>query len=127
MPTILIVEDDQFLGREVNHALGDAGYETFWAKDVKTAQQALESQTIDMVFLDIMLPGDIDGYAFLKQLKADGSAHKKIPVVMMSNLSQMGEIDKAIEIGAKDYVVKSNIDLDKLVELVKTKYLPENS
>jgi DNA-binding NarL/FixJ family response regulator len=46
-------------------------------------------------------------------------------VVVLSNLGQSAEIDKALGLGAKDYVVKANIDLDGLVGLVKSKYLPQ--
>lgn len=122
MARILIVEDDNYLGREISLALESGGYEVFWAKDAASAWQVLDSQTIDLIFMDILLPGDKDGYAILKDIK-DNPKYREIPVVMLSNLGQMSEVDKAIEYGAQDYLIKSNIDLDDLVDLTKSKFL----
>ena len=74
----------------------------------------------DLVYLDIMLPG-IDGYEFcvkLKQLQNDA-----VKVIMLTNLGQMEEMEKARSLGAADFLIKANIDLKNLVELTKTKFL----
>lgn len=122
MAKLLVVEDDRLLGKEITETLTDAGFDTLWAQDGDEAFEALESQDIDLLFLDIMLPGDWDGFKILKRVKGD-ERWMGIPVIMLTNLGQMNDIDRAMEIGALDYIVKARIDLDKLVELVKTKYL----
>ena len=122
MANILVVEDDKFLGREIGMALEGGGHEVFWIKNSDEVSEALESQSFDLIFLDIMLPGNKDGYALLAEMK-NSEKYKNVPVVMLSNLGQMSEIDKAMEMGAMDYVVKSNIDLDNLVELTSKKFL----
>ena len=117
--TILIVEDDVLLGQTISDALTEQGYEVLWAKLKEQALEYLKSNTIDLVYLDIMLPGD-DGYMILELLK-NTQAYASIPVVMLSNLSQPGEVEKAKELGAEDFIVKSGIDLERLVEVTKEK------
>jgi DNA-binding response OmpR family regulator len=121
--TILVVEDDKLLGKSVKGALEDAGYTVIWATDANEAYRAIEANDVGLVYLDIMLPGGVDGYEILRTLKKSDSGYDHIPVVMLSNLGQMGEIDRAMEIGASDYIVKANIDLSELVELTGKKTL----
>jgi len=121
MQTILLVEDDKLLGKSVKATLEDAGYRVLWATEAMEAFKALSTGEINLVYLDIMLPGEIDGYEILRRIKVAGSSFVHIPVVMLSNLGQMGEIDRAMQMGASDYVVKANIDLDQLVELTAKK------
>jgi len=121
MAKLLIVEDDTTLGKAMVDELTEAGFEVVWAKEANEAFTKLKEGKINLIYLDIMLPGELDGYEILRKLKQDGSEYKNIPVVMLSNLGQMKEIDRAMEIGASDYVVKANIDLSRLVELTKSK------
>ena len=121
MKTILIVEDDKLLGKSLKATFEEAGYAVVWAKNSDEVFQALPATAINLIYLDIMLPGTMDGYAILNQLKQSDSVYKQIPVVMLSNLGQMDEIDKAMAAGALDYVVKANIDLESLVELTQKK------
>ena len=121
MKTILIVEDDKLLGKAVAETLEEGGFSIFWARNADETYEALNNQEINLVFLDIMLP-EPDGYEILRTMKQDEN-HKKIPVVMLSNLGQMDEINKAMELGAKDYIIKANIDMSTLVDLTKKKYL----
>jgi DNA-binding response OmpR family regulator len=121
MQTILLVEDDKLLGKSVKATLEDAGYEVRWATDAVQAFEFLAQGDVRLVYLDIMLPGEVDGYEILRRIKVADSGYTAIPVVMLSNLGQMEEIDRAMEIGASDYVVKANIDLDQLVELTGKK------
>ena len=119
MATILIVEDDRLLAQAVATALEGGGHTPLVAPNVKAAFEALEAHQVKLIYLDIMLPGT-DGYDILKSLKSD-SRYQNIPVIMLSNLSQMGEIDRAMELGAVDYVTKASIDLSKLLELTDKK------
>lgn len=121
MANILVVEDDKLLGKEIVEELSGAGFGVLWAKSGDEAFEALEAQAVGLIFLDIMLPGGMDGYQILEKLKAD-ERWKNISVVMLSNLGQTKEIDKALEMGAKDFVVKASVELDQLVTVAK-KYL----
>jgi CheY-like chemotaxis protein len=115
---ILIVEDDKEIADAVVDALSEAGYTAKHVPDGNRALEALEKNDVGLIYLDIMMPG-MDGYEVLRRLKQQGSKYFEIPVVMMSNLGQMQEIDKAMEMGAKDYLIKANIDLSKVLEVTK--------
>ncbi|NMC35567.1 response regulator [Candidatus Beckwithbacteria bacterium] len=117
--SLLIIEDDKLLGKAIQNALTEASFKTFWSKEWTEAEEVLKNNHIDLIFLDIMLPG-IDGYEILKTLKADPK-YQQITVVMLSNFGQMNEIDRAMSLGASDYIVKANIDLEDLVELANKK------
>lgn len=119
MATILIVEDDTLLSQAVATALEEGGHAPLIARNADAAFQALEAQKIDLIYLDIMLP-ETDGYDILKSLKAD-TRYQQIPVIMLSNLGQMSEIDRAMEMGAVDYITKASIDLSKLIDLTNKK------
>src|SRR3989344_606289 len=115
MAAILMVEDDRLLGREMKIALEKAEHTVWWTQNGDEAMEVLRTEKIQLVFLDIMLLGSMDGYEILKRIKGEAQ-WDEIPVVMVSNLGQMEEINRAMELGAVDYVVKANIDLDQLVE-----------
>ena len=116
---ILIVEDDEELGQLLLEALKKAEYEVFLGKNSVEAFQIIDGNKIDFIYLDINLPGELNGYDILRQLKDKSSENRHIPIVMLSNLSETNEIYRAIEMGAEDYVVKANASLKDLVDLVK--------
>ena len=121
---ILIVEDDQKLGKALSLALNGAGYETVWVETGNDVIDQLEKGPVNLIYLDILLPG-MSGYQVLEQVKSK-TEYQDIPIVMLSNLGQKQEIDKAIELGAADYIVKADVDLDDIVNLTKSKYLAPN-
>ena len=118
--SILIVEDEAILGESVKETLLEENYEVEWVKSGVEMWKALETFNPQLILLDIMLPGGEDGFMLLKQLKAPGAKWEKTPVVMMTNLSQASEMSRAIDNGAVDYMIKSNVDLDKVSDVVKT-------
>lgn len=121
MKTILVVEDDKLLGRTLCKYLDQAGFAVFWAENAVKAYEALSAQVIDLVFLDVMMP-DTDGFVVLEEIHSK-EEYKDIPIVMLSNLSGSEEIDKALALGARDYIIKSNVDLNDLVQKIQKEYL----
>ena len=121
MSNILVVEDDRLLRKAIQEELEEAGFQVHVAENSIEAFKVLESNKVDLIYLDIMLPGELNGYGILRNLKAADSPHNKIPVVMLSNLGQLDEIDSAMQLGASDFVVKSSINLPRLVEITKSK------
>lgn len=118
--TLLVVEDDRLLGKSLKEYLEEAGYTVVWARESGEAYNALRDNDVELILLDIMLPGE-NGYQILKRLKAKDSEYRNISVVMLTNLGQISEMDRALDLGASDYVIKSNTDLEKLVDMVKEK------
>ena len=115
---ILIVEDDVFLQGLASTKLQKEGYDMLVAGDGTEASKILESQTPDLFILDIILPGATDGLGILKKIR-ENVATSKTPVIMFSNMSDDVNVKKAKELGANEYMVKSNFTLDELAEKIK--------
>ncbi len=98
---ILVVEDELAIRTIVEYALRDAGFAVLSASRGDDALAMMDDGAIDLVILDIMLPG-IDGLEVCKRIRADRS----VPIIMLSARSE--ELDKVLglELGADDYVTK---------------------
>ncbi|MDK6493010.1 response regulator transcription factor [Corynebacterium coyleae] len=101
MTTILIVEDEENLSDPLAFLLGKEGFETKIAPDGPTALQLFDAEDIDLVLLDLMLPG-MSGTEVCRKLRAESS----VPIIMVT--ARDSEIDKVVglELGADDYVTK---------------------
>lgn len=115
MKKVLVVEDDSFLQGLAANKLSQNDFDVTTAKDGEIAMTELAKEKFDCVLLDLMLP-DISGFDILKNIKTAGG---KIPVVVFSNLSDDKDIKKAMDLGATEYLIKSNFTLEELVEKVK--------
>ena len=110
---ILLAEDDRFLRRAAEAALKRAGFTVLAAADGEEALRMARAEKPDLVLLDLIMP-KLQGFEVLKALKADpGTA--TVPVVVLSNLGQDGDVQRALEGGAVAYLVKANLSLDELV------------
>ena len=118
---VLIVEDDKFLAKMLGRMLESHQYETILASNGKEGLLKASSDQPNLILLDIMLP-DIDGFDLLETIK-NNEKTKKIPVIIISNLGQPEDIQQGRSLGAKDYLVKSDLSLDEVVKKVR-KYLP---
>jgi len=114
---ILIIEDDKFLAKMLIRTLESHGYEIVVASNGKEGLMKASQGDADLILLDIMLP-DIDGFDLLETIKKDDKA-KKTPVIIMSNLGQPEDIQQGRSLGAVDYLVKSDLSLDEVVEKVR--------
>lgn len=115
---ILIVEDDQVLLRVLYLFLKRrSGYSIATASDGETALKMAQRLKPNIILLDLILP-KMDGFTVLKSLKSDPKM-KDIPVIVLSNLGDTGDVAKAKDLGAVDYFVKANTDLTVILEKVK--------
>jgi len=99
---ILIVEDEQTLGRAVQRGLIDAGHNCQWAKDGKRGLDEAMTQKYDAVVLDVMLP-ELTGNEVLKQLRGAG-VHT--PVIVLTAKGSVEDRVEGLRDGADDYLVK---------------------
>lgn len=112
---ILIVEDDTVIGNVLNLKLKSEGYHVDSATDGKEGLEFLTATTYDLVILDLIMP-IMDGFEVLEAVNDQNiQAH----IVVMSNLGQHEDIEKAKQLGAKDYLIKANTPLNKIVEYIK--------
>jgi len=102
---ILIVEDQADLRKLVSLTLRPAGYGLREAVDGATALQACAEQRPDLVILDLMLPGNLDGVEVCRRIKSDPGLAGAI-VIMMTAADQARERERARAAGADHYVAK---------------------
>ena len=113
---ILLAEDDRFLRKAAETALKRHGFTVVPAVDGEEALRLARAEPPDLVLLDLIMP-KLQGFEVLRALKADpGTA--PIPVVILSNLGQDGDVKQAMEAGAAGYFVKANLSLQDLVKRV---------
>lgn len=114
MRKVLIIEDDTFLQDLEASKLKSEGYEVISAYTGEEGMDKVYAEDLGLVLLDLILP-KIDGFEILKRIKEDEKL-KKIPIIIFSNLSDSKDIDRAKELGATDFMVKSNFTLDELAK-----------
>lgn len=124
MKKILIVEDDKYLANAHRVKLSKSGYETMIAYDGEEALEACMTFNPDIIILDLIMPNK-DGFSVLTELRQKPQ-FQHVPVIVTSNLSQKEDINRALQLGASDYIVKSNIDLNDLLTKIH-KLLPTES
>ncbi len=110
---VLVVEDDKFLRELFVGKLFSSGLKVENAINAKEAFEILERWKPDLILLDLMLP-DVNGFEILAQLKKD-ERFAAIPVIILSNLGEQKDIDRAMKLGAKEFMVKVNFDLEEIV------------
>jgi two-component system, cell cycle response regulator DivK len=102
--TILVVEDNEMNMSLMRAILQLGKYRMLEAMDAETGIRLAREHHPDLILMDIQLPG-MDGLAATRILKADPDL-EKIPVLAMSGLAMQSDIDKAMELGFADYIVK---------------------
>lgn len=117
MRRILLVEDDRFLRKAAEAALRRHGFTVLTASDGEEGLRIAQAEKPDLVLLDLIMPG-LQGFEVLKLLKAE-AATSSIPVIVLSNLGQDSDVQGALAAGAVDYLIKANLQLDKLIDRVK--------
>ena len=119
---LLMIEDDTFITQMYSTKLEGKGFEIDVApsgeKGLELARE--NAKDLDLILLDIVLPGQ-SGIEVLETLMKNEEL-QRIPVVMLSNLASQKDVDTCLELGAKDYIVKSNYTPDEISSLVQ-KYL----
>jgi DNA-binding response OmpR family regulator len=114
---ILIVEDDPALLDLYSLRFSQAGYEVLKATDGDEGSSLAQLEIPDVILLDILMP-TTDGYEMLRMLKENPKT-KNIPSIIFSNLSQRDEVEKGLNLGAKDYIVKTMVTPSELVSRVE--------
>lgn len=115
---ILIVEDDQFLVKVYTTKLNKEGFEIEMAISGEEVKTKVKNFKPNLILLDIMLPGQ-NGFEILEELKK-GTATKKIPVIILSNLGQESDVKKGMDLGAVDYFIKTNLSINDVVLKIKS-------
>jgi CheY-like chemotaxis protein len=116
MPKILLVEDNELNRDMLSRRLQRKGYEVLMAVNGQEGVQMVQSQTPDLVLMDMSLPV-MDGWEATRQLKANAST-RNVPVIALTAHAMAGDHEKALEAGCDDYDTKP-IDLPRLLEKIE--------
>lgn len=111
---ILLIEDDVFILGLLSDKFRQNDFEVDIAKDGEKGIEFLKSHRPDAILLDILLP-KINGFEVLRQIKSS-PVLAGIPVIIISNLGQKEEIEKAKQLGADDYIIKANFTTNEIVQ-----------
>ena len=116
---IMIVEDDAFVMDIYQTKLSQEGYEVLSAGNGMEALKILENgETLpDLILLDILMPY-VGGIEVLRKIKENDKL-KKIPIILLTNLSQKDDVDLGIGLGADDYLIKSHFTPSEVLEKIK--------
>lgn len=114
---ILIIEDDRSLQNALVEMITQAGYTAVSALDGGEGLQKISSEKPDLVLLDIILPKK-DGYEVLEAVKKN-EATKNVPVLILTNLEEIDNVQKALDLGATTFMVKSDFSLKDVLGKVK--------
>lgn len=110
---ILVVEDDPILKNLIGHTFAGK-YETLYASDGTEALSMYDQYKPSIILLDLMLP-TVGGFEVLEKLRAREDEGKTVPVIIFSNLGQESDREKAMSLGATDYLVKADVDIEEVV------------
>ena len=114
---ILVVEDDPFLSNLLKIRLEKERLNVILAKDGDEAIKKIQETDPDLILLDLILPKK-SGFEVLQNISLDPNFKNK-PVVIISNLGQTSDVQKAKELGAIEYFVKAKISIDDLILKIK--------
>jgi two-component system KDP operon response regulator KdpE len=115
MQRVLVVDDEPPIRRFLRTSLSAQGYHVIEAEDGPSAKAALRQNAVDVIVLDLGLPG-LDGFEIIKQLREQGST---IPIVVLSSRTDEAGKVRALDLGADDYVTKP-FGMDELIARLRT-------
>ena len=119
MRKILLVEDNKLLLTALREGLTSLGYEVETAENGEAGlKKAKEIQNeLGVIICDVMMPV-MDGFQMLKEIKQDPNL-RKLSFIFLTAIGDLDRMDKGRELGATDFLIKDNVDLDRLNELIK--------
>lgn len=114
---VLVIEDDPFLLKVYQSKLKDTGFQCEFASDGEEGLAKIKSFQPKVILLDLVMP-KLDGFGVLAAVKADPSL-TQASILVLTNLSQPEDRDKCLQLGAKEYMVKSDISIQDILAKVQ--------
>jgi len=118
MKKVLIIEDEKIMLDLLVKKLRSHGYKVSSAMDGQEGLRLLkEENNPDLILMDLIMP-KMDGLSVMKEIQKDEEL-KKIPLIVISNSGQPVELDKIKELGAIDWLIKTEFNPQELLEKIK--------
>ncbi|MBU0707694.1 response regulator [Patescibacteria group bacterium] len=114
---VLLIEDDTFLSGMYIAKLGMENFEVLLAADGKEGIDMAKKEKPDLILLDLILPV-IDGYGVLEALKRS-RVLSSVPVILLTNLNERENIDRAMKYNVVDYLVKAHFMPSEVIKKIK--------
>lgn len=114
---ILLVEDEEIMINLLQKKLTQEGYDVTVAVNGEEGIEKMKEQKPDVVLLDIIMPKK-GGFEVMEEMNKD-PVLKEVPVIIISNSGQPVELDKAKELGAKDWLIKTEFDPQEVLDKVR--------
>lgn len=115
---ILVIEDDEHVSKVYAMKFAKEGYDTVFVTNGEVAVEKITTEKPNLIILDLMIPRK-DGFAILEEIKKIPDV-SSIPVIVLSNLGQQTDKDRAIGLGANEYMVKVNFSMQEVVDRAKS-------
>jgi CheY-like chemotaxis protein len=116
MKTILFIEDEAVLQKTLSEVLRQENYKVINALDGESGLNLAKLEKPDLILLDLILP-KMNGFDVLENLKVSPET-KNIPVIVMTNLENIENVEKAIEAGATTYLCKAQYSPTEILEKI---------
>ena len=121
MPTILVIEDEPQMRRNILTILEMEGYVAHGAENGRLGLELVQRERPDLVLCDIMMP-ELDGYSVLQALRAD-AATSNLPFVFLTAKGEKAELRTGMNLGADDYLTKPVV-VEDLLAAVRVRLRP---
>jgi DNA-binding response OmpR family regulator len=116
--TIMLIEDDHFLSSLMKARLEKDGFKVAQAFDGEEAMHMLKEVLPSLIMLDLIMP-KVTGFEVLQMISITPELNK-VPVIIVSNLAQDSDIEKARQLGVKEYFIKVKVSIDDIVGKIKS-------
>jgi DNA-binding response OmpR family regulator len=113
---LLVVEDEPKLARSLEKGLQAEGYVIDVANDADTAATLVESTSYDLILLDWMIPGQLDGPGLIQKWR---TAHEQAPILLLTARATIGDRVHGLDAGADDYLTKP-FSFDELLARIRS-------
>jgi len=117
MSEVVLIENEQVLIDVLENRLTKEGYEVKIAKESRQGLKLAKNDIPDLILLDVVMP-DADGFEILKEMEKDNKL-SEVPIIIISNSGQPEELERARDLGAEDWIIKTEFDPQEVVNKVE--------
>jgi len=114
---LLLVDDDDFIRKVYGSAFAEQGFNVEYAVDGEQALIKIAEKLPDFVLLDLIMPKK-NGFEVLAELQKLGTI-KQLPVMIFTKLAQKEDRDRALSLGAVDYLIKDQVTIETMINRVR--------
>jgi two-component system alkaline phosphatase synthesis response regulator PhoP len=118
--SVLVIDDEESLLNVLSQKFSDEGIIAYVAHNGREGLQVALEKHPDLILLDIMMP-EMDGFDVMKHLQEDEWG-KTVPVILLTNSSSIDTVAKAVSTGMSEFLVKTDLRLDEVVDKVKERF-----